>query len=101
MVGFKGTDTLLRVTPSMLKEHRTRDDAWTSVNGKVYNITPYLPYHPGGEKEIMRVAGRDGSRLFGAHMSPSLLNLKAHEDHARIPCHLQLSHTHGSTSTTC
>ncbi|KAI0775124.1 cytochrome b5-like heme/steroid binding domain-containing protein [Trametes elegans] len=61
---LRGTDTLLRVTPSMLKEHRTRDDAWSSFGGKVYNITPYLPYHPGGEKELMRVAGRDGSKLF-------------------------------------
>ncbi|KAI0749638.1 cytochrome b5-like heme/steroid binding domain-containing protein [Daedaleopsis nitida] len=61
---LRGTDTLLRVTPSMLKEHRTRDDAWSSFNGKVYNLTAYLPYHPGGEKELMRVAGRDGSKLF-------------------------------------
>ena len=49
----------------MLKEHRTKDDAWSVFNGKVYNITPYLPFHPGGEKELMRVAGRDGTKLFG------------------------------------
>lgn len=30
----------------------------------VYNITPYLPFHPGGEEDLMRVAGRDGTRLF-------------------------------------
>lgn len=35
-------------------------------NGKVYNITPYLPFHPGGEDELMRVAGRDGTKLFSA-----------------------------------
>ncbi|KAH9945117.1 cytochrome b5 [Epithele typhae] len=61
---LRGTDELLRVTPSMLKEHRSKDDAWTAINGKVYNMTAYLPYHPGGEKELMRVAGRDGSKLF-------------------------------------
>lgn len=49
----------------MLKEHRSRDDAWSAFSGKVYNITAYLPYHPGGEKELMRVAGRDGTKLFG------------------------------------
>ncbi|KAI0367951.1 cytochrome b5 [Pilatotrama ljubarskyi] len=63
---LRGTDTLMRVTPSMLKEHRTRDDAWSAFSGKVYNITPYLPYHPGGEKELMRVAGRDGTKLFAS-----------------------------------
>lgn len=61
----KGVDSLLRVTPSMLKQHNKRDDAWSAFNGKVYNITHYLPYHPGGEKELIRVAGRDGSKLFG------------------------------------
>ncbi|EED78025.1 predicted protein, partial [Postia placenta Mad-698-R] len=60
----KGVDSLLRVTPSMLKQHNKRDDAWSAFNGKVYNITHYLPYHPGGEKELIRVAGRDGSKLF-------------------------------------
>ena len=58
-------DSLIRVTPSLLKEHNKKDDAWSAFNGKVYNITHYLPYHPGGEKELMRVAGRDGSKLFG------------------------------------
>jgi cytochrome b involved in lipid metabolism len=63
---FQGAgDTLLKIPPSVLKQHNQPDDAWTAVNGKVYNITPYLSFHPGGEKELMRVAGRDGSKLFG------------------------------------
>jgi cytochrome b involved in lipid metabolism len=45
--------------------HNKRDDAWAAFSGKVYNITPYLAFHPGGEKELMRVAGRDGTKLFG------------------------------------
>ncbi|KAM6490537.1 cytochrome b5 [Amanita muscaria] len=61
---LRGVDTLLKIPPSLLKQHNKRDDAWTAINGKVYNITPYLPFHPGGEKELMRVAGRDGSKLF-------------------------------------
>lgn len=48
----------------MLKAHNKKDDAWSAFNGKVYNITAYLPYHPGGEKELIRVAGRDGTKLF-------------------------------------
>lgn len=55
----------MRIAPSVLKQHNKRDDAWSAFNGKVYNITPYLPFHPGGEKELMRVAGRDGTKLFG------------------------------------
>ena len=62
----QGVDTLMRIPPSELKLHRRGDDAWSAFNGKVYNITAYLPFHPGGEKELMRVAGRDGTKLFGA-----------------------------------
>ena len=62
---IQGVDQLQRIPPSVLKQHNKRDDAWSAFNGKVYNITPYLSYHPGGEKELLRVAGRDGTKLFG------------------------------------
>lgn len=55
----------MRIPLSVLKTHNKKDDAWSAFNGKVYNITPYLSFHPGGEKELMRVAGRDGTKLFG------------------------------------
>ncbi|KAL0574765.1 hypothetical protein V5O48_007192 [Marasmius crinis-equi] len=61
---LRGVPTLMRITPSVLKQHNKKDDAWAAFNGKVYNITPYLAFHPGGEKELMRVAGRDGTKLF-------------------------------------
>ena len=54
------------ISLSQVADHKRRDDAWSVFNGKVYNITAYLPFHPGGEKELMRVAGRDGTKLFGA-----------------------------------
>ena len=59
-------DNLIRVPPSMLKQHigRRGRDTWTVYQGKVYNITPYLPYHPGGERELMRAAGHDAAKLF-------------------------------------
>ncbi|KIJ39048.1 hypothetical protein M422DRAFT_175681 [Sphaerobolus stellatus SS14] len=63
---LRGTMGLLRVMPSMLKQHNTIDDAWTALNGKVYNMSSYMDYHPGGVKELMRVAGRDGTKLFAS-----------------------------------
>jgi cytochrome b involved in lipid metabolism len=62
-----GHPGLLRIPPSELKQHRTHDDCWSAFNGKVYNITEYLPYHQGGEKELLRVAGRDGTKLFSSY----------------------------------
>jgi len=63
---LRGVDNLIRIKPSELKLHNKPDDAWSAFSGKVYNITPYLPFHPGGERELMRVAGRDGTKLFAA-----------------------------------
>jgi cytochrome b involved in lipid metabolism len=52
------------ITMEEVKRHKTKDDAWMVFNGSVYNITPYLKYHPGGTEILMKVAGRDGSSLF-------------------------------------
>jgi cytochrome b involved in lipid metabolism len=65
--GLPPSSPYIRVPPSLLRLQNGRKgkDAWTILGGKVYNVTPYLPYHPGGEGELMRCAGRDGTRLFG------------------------------------
>jgi cytochrome b involved in lipid metabolism len=50
----------------MLKQQNGRKgrDAWTSFQGKVYNISPYVPFHPGGKGELLRGAGKDCTKLF-------------------------------------
>jgi cytochrome-b5 reductase len=34
---------------------------------QVYNITPYLRYHPGGADILMKAAGKDGTSLFNKY----------------------------------
>lgn len=60
---------VLSKTSRLNIQHNTREDAWSVFNGRVYNITPYLPFHPGGVDELMRVAGRDGTKLFSGFSS--------------------------------
>ncbi|KAK3178005.1 hypothetical protein OEA41_000137 [Lepraria neglecta] len=59
---------LIRVPPSLLNYHSGRKgkDAWGVWQGKVYNLTPYMKFHPGGVDQLMRGAGkeREGERLF-------------------------------------
>lgn len=43
-------------------------DCWTIINGNVYDITSYVPNHPGGEEEIVKICGKDGSQLFAKPM---------------------------------
>ncbi|XP_041982394.1 cytochrome b5 reductase 4 isoform X3 [Aricia agestis] len=52
------------VSPVELAAHNTQKDAWLAIRGRVYNITHYLPYHPGGPEELMRGAGIDATELF-------------------------------------
>ncbi len=43
--------------------HATETDCWTYVRDSVYDITSYIPRHPGGD-EILRACGTDGTSLF-------------------------------------
>jgi len=45
-------------------KHATKDDCWMILQGKVYNLTPYMDFHPGGVDELLRAAGKDGTVLF-------------------------------------
>lgn len=59
----------VQIPLSELQKHKSRDNCWTCIQGKVYNITPYVDFHPGGEQEIMKCAGRDGTMLFNKYHS--------------------------------
>ncbi|KAJ3173270.1 hypothetical protein HDU88_004732 [Geranomyces variabilis] len=59
-----GVQQLARFTPEELAEHRKRDDVWMALQGKVYNVTQYVKFHPGGAGQLMRGAGKDATDLF-------------------------------------
>ncbi|KAM3614041.1 uncharacterized protein V6R79_009001 [Siganus canaliculatus] len=62
LTGLRGR--LIEVTQEELQKHNKRDNCWTCIRGMVYNVTPYMDYHPGGEEELMKAAGIDGTDLF-------------------------------------
>lgn len=51
-------------TPAEVMQHNSAEDCWMILRGKVYNITPYLRYHPGGVNTLLKAAGSDGTALF-------------------------------------
>ena len=53
-----------KISLQELSEHSSEYDCWTAYKGKVYNITQYLPYHPGGKKILIQGAGKDSTDLF-------------------------------------
>jgi cytochrome b involved in lipid metabolism len=44
-----------------VSKHISPEDAWMVIHGNVYNITPYLRFHPGGVSTLLEEAGSDGT----------------------------------------
>lgn len=57
-------DTKVPLTPEIVSQHNTRDDLWVVLNGKVYDLTEFLTHHPGGQKVILKYAGKDATKIF-------------------------------------
>jgi cytochrome b involved in lipid metabolism len=55
------------ITKAELRQHSSVHDAWSVYRGRVYNITPFLHYHPGGVEELMKGAGKDCTALFNKY----------------------------------
>ncbi|CAJ1952248.1 unnamed protein product [Cylindrotheca closterium] len=60
----KGAPLRRGIPVSEVKKHNKVHDAWMILRGKVYNIGPYLAYHPGGIDIMKSVLGKDGTALF-------------------------------------
>ncbi len=55
-------------TRTQVAQHASTSDCWTIIGRTVYNLTPYVPMHPGGPQEISRVCGKVGTSAFnGEH----------------------------------
>mmetsp|Transcript_14551 Transcript_14551/g.23830 ORF Transcript_14551/g.23830 Transcript_14551/m.23830 type:complete len:221 (-) Transcript_14551:190-852(-) len=54
---------------SEIQQHNKPYDGWMILRGKVYNISPYLAYHPGGQEILNGCLGRDATKLFDKYHS--------------------------------
>jgi cytochrome b involved in lipid metabolism len=46
----------------------TPENCLSAINGKVYDLTAWINKHPGGDKNILKICGIDGSSAFdGKH----------------------------------
>jgi cytochrome b involved in lipid metabolism len=53
---------------SDVARHNSKADCWSIINGGVYDLTSWIPRHPGGERAIEGLCGKDGSAAFnGQH----------------------------------
>jgi cytochrome b involved in lipid metabolism len=45
--------------------HNNIKDAWIIIRDKVYDITKYLDYHPGGIDVLRNYLGKDATNTYG------------------------------------
>ena len=61
-------DVMMRVWEyDEVAKHNKREDCYVILYGKVYDLTDFIPSHPGGPQIIVKYAGKDGtyvSKLF-------------------------------------
>ena len=55
---------VIKLSISEIKKHNSRDDCWSIVSGKVYNLTSFVQQHPGGIELIASICGTDGTAAF-------------------------------------
>eukprot|EP00581_Thalassiosira_minuscula_P013532 CAMPEP_0183720924 /NCGR_PEP_ID=MMETSP0737-20130205/13408_1 /TAXON_ID=385413 /ORGANISM="Thalassiosira miniscula, Strain CCMP1093" /LENGTH=225 /DNA_ID=CAMNT_0025950875 /DNA_START=45 /DNA_END=722 /DNA_ORIENTATION=+ len=65
----KGAPLRRDIELSEVRLHDKPYDGWMVLRGKVYNIGPYLAYHPGGSDILEKCLGRDGTILFDKYHS--------------------------------
>lgn len=58
-------------TLEQIAAHNTRESCWSAINGVVYDLTSWIPNHPGGEKRILNICGIDGTISFNGKHSGS------------------------------
>ena len=52
------------ITMAQVTTHNSPANCWSAINGSVYDLTSWIPNHPGGEKAITQLCGTDGSQKF-------------------------------------
>jgi cytochrome b involved in lipid metabolism len=66
------------ITLAEVANHSDKASCWSVINGNVYDLTSWVPKHPGGEGAILVICGKDGSEKFngqhgGAAMQAQIL----------------------------
>lgn len=70
------TDGGERITASEVASHADGASCWSIINGSVYDLTSWIPQHPGGSQAILQLCGKDGSAKFNAQHGGASMQLQ-------------------------
>ena len=63
-----------KLTGEEVAKHNSRDSCWVIIHGRAYDVTEFLPEHPGGPKIILKYAGKDATDEFDPIHPPDTLD---------------------------
>jgi cytochrome b involved in lipid metabolism len=52
------------ITAATVAQHASPSDCWTTIGGRVYNLTSFIASHPGGASRIIALCGINGTSAF-------------------------------------
>jgi cytochrome b involved in lipid metabolism len=52
------------LTMAEISKHNSGSDCWLLISGRVYDVTGFIPMHPGGESTIVPYCGQDATVAF-------------------------------------
>jgi sphingolipid 8-(E/Z)-desaturase len=53
-----------QITMKEVAKHTSRNDLWIMVEGKAYDVTPFVDDHPGGWLPMVNMGGKDCTDAF-------------------------------------
>ncbi|KAF2167736.1 hypothetical protein M409DRAFT_21887 [Zasmidium cellare ATCC 36951] len=57
-----------------IAKHNSRESCWVIIHGKAYDVTEFLPEHPGGPRIILKYAGKDATEEYEPIHPPDTLD---------------------------
>lgn len=64
----------VKITGEEVAKHNSAESCWVIVHGRAYDVTEFLPEHPGGMKIILKYAGKDATEEYEPIHPPDTLD---------------------------
>jgi L-lactate dehydrogenase (cytochrome) len=63
-----------KLSGTEIAKHNSKESCWVVIHGKAYDVTEFLPEHPGGPKIILKYAGKDATEAYEPIHPPDTLD---------------------------
>lgn len=92
----------IKLTAAEIRKHATAKNCWVVIHGQAYDITNFLPEHPGGQAIILKYAGADATEAYDPIHPPGTIQEYLGKEHHKgqvEESELKLLRIQGSSSS--